>query len=1036
MKFFVERPIATVMFYLASLILGVYSFMGTPLEIAPREDYPRVDIQAAWPGVSPDVIYGLVTAPLEEAAAAVKGVSKLNSESLRGVSRISLEFNRGADIEFSTLALREALAEIKARLPHPVSPVIQRFVPEDFRVRPFLRLMVSGQMPGEELRGILKDGIERELGSAAGVASVEISGGREPEIRISADPDKLQALKIHPDMINRALGQNLRAFAAGRIRRGGREHILKVRGPVQTIRNLPGTIVSHSGTLPVKISDFARCGRPAESTTVINRHNGRPAVMVTILNNKRVSALKTAREVKRKLARLKRELPPGLSFKIVDDEAAEIGKALGRLGLLAAAITGLVFLAVFILIKRIKPSLLILSSIVFSVVITLNLAYLVRISLNMLTLGALALGFGMFVDNSIVVFENILRLREKGSPPLEAAVRGSREVLKPVLISTLTTLCVFFSFPFFQGRLRVYYLPLAVVMASALTASFCVSFSLIPALSPFLLNIKRARREAARSSVCARFIRYLLGRRAGTLLIAAALLAGSFRWFEANVERGEFFHWHASERLAVSIRMPPGADIRQTDEAARKFEDKALETAGEKEVHSTVTADLAFISIDFAPRLESTVLPYALKEELIGLSARFAGLSIGIYGFDSQGYYAGAEDQSFSDSGISISGYNLKKLRGLAADLENSLRSNPRTRGIRTVASRPGSRRTDSPEYVLRLDRNAARIFRLDLPSLYSHLQAFLPGRLEAPLRAVIEGQHMDISLKFPGADSLTAAGLLDSRIPSGDGRVLRLKDIFTIEMKAAAGSIARENRRFHQTVVWEYRGSSKAAGAYQQALLAQIRLPPGFHACADEAWKITEEEGAQMKTAMVIALAAIFLILAAFYDSLLQPIYIMSAVPLSMIGVLAGFVIAGYPFDSSAYIGVILLSGIVVNNAILIVDNIGLKRHSGASLPDAVVHGTVERIRPMLMTASTTVLGTLPLLLIDIQAGKRQLWSTLALATVGGFVSSTFLLPAVIPVLCYLGERIRLRAAGSLKASVSRINHRLKSSLFFSRFL
>jgi len=1035
-KFFVERPIATVMFYLASLILGVYSFMGTPLEIAPGEEYPRVDIQAAWPGVSPDIIYSLVTAPLEEAAAAVKGARKLSSESQRGVSRISIEFNRGADIEFSTLALREALAGAKARLPHQVHPVIQRFVPENFRVRPFLRIMVSGQTPVQELREILKDGIERELGSAPGVASVEVGGARESEIRITADPEKLQALRIHPARISRALKENLQGAAAGRIRRGGREHILKVRGPAQTIRSLSGTIVSHSGTLPVKLSDFARTGRPAEAATVINRFNGRPAVMVTVLNNKRAGALKTAREVKKKLARLKNELPPGLSFRIIDDEAAELGKALGRLCFLAAAITGLVFLAVFILVGRIKPSLLILSSIVFSVVMTFNLAYLFKMSLNMLTLGALALGFGMFVDNSIVVFENILRLREKGSPPLVAAVRGPREVFKPVLTSTLTTLCVFFSFPFFQGRLRVYYLPLAAVMASALTASFIVSFSLIPALSPFLLKIKRARGKTAGSPVCARLIRHLLGRAAGTVLITAALLAGSFRWFEANVERGVFFHWHAKERLDVSIRMPPGADIRQTDEAARKFEAKAVEAAGEMEVHSTVTAEMAFISIDFPARLESTGIPYALKEELIGLSTQFAGLSIGIYGFDSRGYYAGAETQVFSNSGISVSGYNLKKLKNLTADLENSLRSNPRTRGIRTVTDRLASRRTDSPEYVLRLDRSAARLFSPDLPLLYSHLRTSLPGRLEAPLKAVLEGKRMDISLKFPGADALTAADLLDSQIPSGDGKGLKLGDIFTIETIAAAGTIARENRRFHQTVVWEYRGSAKAAEAYQKALLAQIRLPPGFHARADEVWKLTEEEGSRMKTALAIALAALFLILAAFYDSLLQPLYIMSAVPLSMIGVLAGFVIAKYPFDSSAYIGVILLSGIVVNNAILIVDSISLKSHLGASLADAVVHGTVERIRPMLMTASTTVLGTLPLLLIDIQAGQRQIWSTLALATVGGFISSTILLPAVIPVLFYHGERFRLRVAGSLKAAVSRIGRRLKSSLFFNQFL
>ena len=405
-------------------------------------------------------------------------------------------------MEFVNLALREAVAHARARLPYGVRPSIQPFVPEDFRVNPFLSLTISGDHSLQEMKALLKDRLEFGLGAVKGVSRVDVSGSSYPEVRVVFDERRLKTLDIQPYQVNVAINEHLRIYPAGRIRKSGRELIFKMTGSVRSLDDLGRTIIGRSGNVPVRLTDVAEIRQARAEALSINRINGKPAVMLTVLKEKGADTLKVAREVKRRLEAVKAALPGDLVFKTVDDESAEFVKSLRHIELLAGMVTILVFLMIFIVLRRFVPSFLILSSFAFSVVVTFNLIYLLKIPLNMLTLGALALGFGMIVDNSIVVFENILRLKEKGVEPVQAALQGAREVFVPVLASTLTTISVFFCFPYFQGRLKIYYLPLAFVMASALLASLLVSFSLIPALSPALLTVGERRRPGKRRDGC------------------------------------------------------------------------------------------------------------------------------------------------------------------------------------------------------------------------------------------------------------------------------------------------------------------------------------------------------------------------------------------------------------------------------------------------------------------------------------------------------------------------------------------------------
>lgn len=1011
MKICVERPIATFMIFLVLAVLGFYSFLHIPLELAPKEEYPQLEIMTVWSGVSPEIIQAEITSPLEEKVLTVKGVRKVSSTSSIGQSSITLEFNQKTNMEFARLALRERIAQLKSQFPYGVRPRIEPYVPEEFRIKPFLHYTISGDYSLQELRDMVKDKMEIGLGSIKGVSDVEVTGGSDRLLLVELNEEKLKTLNIHPYEIFNRIQERTRIYPAGKIQKGKQEFLIKVSTPVQSWKDLKEIIVSKVGGIPVRLEEVAYIRPSFSDIYYINRINGQPTIRLVVHKERGMSTLKVAREVNKKLKEIKRSLPSDLVFRVVDDESQEIMKALKELYLLVIIIVSVIFFLVLFVLKSGKPSFLVISSIAFSVLITFNLIYLFKISVNMLTLGGLALGFGLFVDNSIVVFENILRLKEKGLAVKKAAVQGAKEVFLPVLASTLTTMSVFFSFAYFTGRLKIYYLPLALVISSALSASLVVSFTLIPALSPyFLMEKRKVQKERFRNLFqfsISRLIRYPVV----VILIVGGIFYGTYKWFRSEVPLGEFFRWYSEERLLVSIGMPPGTDISITDEVVAKFEKKIMEKSYEKEVNSSISSERASIVISFPPEIEHSFHPYILKEELIQLATNFAGISIGVYGFDPQSYFTSYATGTYYDSRITFNGYNLKKLKEITSSLEKELLRNPRIKEVRTVSSRYGWWRIESYEYILKIDKEKLKKFNVNPSYLYFYIASTLQGRVQYPLKALVGAREEEISIKFPEAVRVDLKELQDILVQTNTGEFFRLGDISTIEEWPIAGSIDRENQKFQQTLMWEFRGPYKAADNYRKALFERLELPPGFSASLEDTRWMTREEMGQIRFAIIFSLVIIFMILASLYESLLQPFFILLAVPLALIGVFIAFIIAGFPFDSSAYIGVILLGGIVVNNSILLIDNMNLKKRKGSELKEAVLQGAQERIRPIFLTTSTTVLGMLPLILIQLEGGQRQIWSSLALSAVGGLISSTFFILAVIPIFFYYGEMFRKRA-------------------------
>jgi len=579
-----------------------------------------------------------------------------------------------------------------------------------------------------------------------------------------------------------------------------------------------------------------------------------------------------------------------------------------------------------------------------------------------------------------------------------AALEGPRQVVVPVLASTLTTVIVFFTFAFFQDRLRVYYLPLAQIISLALAASVFVAFLLIPPLAARLDFRCRPQPEGTGRRGYLGLLHYPLF----VLLPVAGLLVFSWLLFQKNVDFGRFFSWYERQRLYVSLALPEGSEFADTKRTLLEFERIAQEKPYAKKVNCQITENRASLEITFPPAIERSAAPYQLKQELIAQAANMAGVGLSVYGFDTEGYHHSLDYGSFYPYSIQLRGYDYAQLLRLAGELRRSLLLHRRIKEV-SIETEPGFYGGAERKYFrLRPDWQALKARGLSPRELVSLLRSLI-ARRSGDGQLVVGEREYPLDIRFRQGEGLELTDLLARELRLPGKTPFRISEVLAVEEQRLRGGIARENQEYVAYVRWDYLGSPKAGARVQKAMFANLTLPPRFKKIEEEeSWAMKDEEKVQLTWAMGSAVLLIFLILGVLYQSVGQVFLIMLAIPLSLIGVFLAFVVAGFPFDSTAYVGVILLFGIAVNNSIILVDHLNFTvKTSGLPLRQAIARGAYERIRPIFLTTVTTVLGALPLVL-STKSGESDIWSALALCTVGGLTSSALLVLLVLPV-CYL---------------------------------
>jgi multidrug efflux pump subunit AcrB len=574
-------------------------------------------------------------------------------------------------------------------------------------------------------------------------------------------------------------------------------------------------------------------------------------------------------------------------------------------------------------------------------------------------------------------------------------------------------------FVYLQGELRVFYVPLAIVVGMSQFAALFTSFSFTPALGARLLGGMTAWRGAApapagtlppmpppsfSTRLYGGLIHWTMAHPWTTVLVTLLMFGGSFYVFRENVTRGRVWgggFGGGSSYLAINMRLPRGEELERVNELARFFEDR-LKTMPEVERFVTnVYTERASTLVYFPEELEHTGIPEAIKVELFQYSLEWGGAEVRVIGYGPSFYGGGGSPPNYN---IKILGYNYEKTREIAEDLGKRLTAFSRVRDIDTNSS-GGFQRDKATELVLDVHRERLAMHELNTRDLVARVNAAVRGRTSGQT-VRLDGEEMQLSVKLDGYDTMDMHQLNELMIATPSGSAVRLGDVATIRERQVLNMVIRENQQYQRIVAYEFRGPQKLGDRTRDGVIKATELPPGYTIEGQQLWSFSAEDQAQIYGIMIVSIILIFMVTAAVFESLKLPLCVLLTVPMALIGVFLVFFYTGATFTREAYVGVIMMGGVVVNNAILLVDHINqLRRKYSLALADAVFRGTVERVRPILMTSFTTILGLLPLVLFS-QSADQNIWNALGYALIGGLSSSTILVMAVTPALYMIFER------------------------------
>ncbi len=1036
----VRRPVATAALYVALLALGAWSLALIPVELLPEVEAPRLTVRADWRGASPERMEALVTAPLEGAARRVGGVRSVSSVSRaddRGLgarSEITVRFAPDTRMEFARLELRERIAALRDELPPGVGRIdVEPYVPDELQEesRPFLSWRLRGPYTFARLGEVADRELRPELLALEGVSEVRVVGGRRREVSVVVDPHALAVHGLTLADVRASLDDLSELRAPGAVLLDGRRTALAVRTRAESVAQVRELTVATGAGERVRLGDVARVEAVTSEPTSYFRIDGQPAVSVHAFRRSGTNGVRLADRLRARMGELEGRLPAGVGVALDHDGSEEIRHQLGDLRLRALASAAVILLVLSLFLRSAGSVLVVFGSIAFSVLAAVNLLYLGGFTLNTLTLAGLAWGFGLVVDNSIVVLENVWRRQQGGEAPAVAAREGARQVALPVVAATCTTAAVLVPFLTLQGELRAWYVPLGWAVGLSILASLLVAFTLVPSAAarlrgagqggaapspPPMAGVGGGRGgsdeggkagdggvgpagDARRPPLYVRAYRALLGAAldhpAVVLLVCLASLGGSWWLFDRHVTRGVRWadFWGQDTYISIRITYPRGAGLERTDRLVRTFEEKLSTLPEVARYESRVHPSFAHIRVTFPPELETTPVPVAIKERMVAYSHGFSGPEVRVYGYGPSFYGGGASPPNYS---LELFGYKYLMLQEIGESLARKLEGMTRIRDVDPDAAGRWYRSDRAVEYVVRPDRTALAARGLPVEGLLSHVSASVVGATGAG-RVYVGGEELPLTLKLRGWRDLDVRGLREARVPSPGGGEARVGDVASVEERDVLSEIRREDQEYRRSVAWEFRGPRKLGDLVRDATLETLELPPGYRVELEDRRTWSEEERGQVWWAVAAAVGLLFVVTATIFESLAAPFVVLLTLPLALIGVFLVFFYTGATFTRTAYIGAIMMAGIVVNNAILVVYHVGELRER---LPrrEAILRGTLERVRPILMTTLTTVLGLLPLILF---AGSQDenVWNALVLATVGGLLSSTLFVLTALPV-------------------------------------
>ncbi len=1024
-----RRPIGTGALYAALLLLGLAALNDLPLALNPDLEYPEMSATIAWEGASPEQVEALVTSRIEGEAQQLPGAREVSSMSGRGFGQVNVAFERGTRMDRAEILFRERLTMIREELPKGVSPpTIERTLPPEMQQGSFLILQLAGPRTPEALKTILDEQVKPRALAVPGVAGVEVYGGADREIRVDLKPEAIERGDVDVPRVVAALERaGARTNAGSRVFCAHRLPVV-IERPEVTAAELGAQIVGGTATAPLRLDHVASVQDTWARPRSLSRLNGRPSVALVLEREAGTNLIRVAEQSRELIEEIRATLPAELTLRIVHDASESIRKELDVLGRRAAFSILCIFLVMVVAERRLRAPVVVLASVLFSAVITFLLFRAAGLGINLITMSGLALAFGMSVDNSIVLLETVSQ-RTRGRKSLLRTLAASREVMFPLIAATGTTAVVLTPFLYMTGNLRDLYLPFVLAICLSLTASLGVALTLTPLLSRWALAPRRARRSATggrretalpvaadaaaatppaapRPSLVNRFyepvLAWTMHRAPLFIALCALIFAGSVWVFVEKVPRGSIFGGGRDTTVRVYLGFPPGTDIERTNEAVLMFENAVLDDPFYKKkfitrVESMVREIQGGIVVRFPAAVNGTTIPGAVKDKLVAIAATMSGCSVSVSG-EGPGFSTGNADVSAFYT-LTLRGPDYPRLGELAEDVGRRLARNGRVRDIRTNASSWIS--DDAVELNLVPDRERMSELGISMRDLVDVLQPSISGQLARRKLRGTAGE-IDGRVAMAGGESTSPAELASVISRGSGGAPVRLGELMSVGEKPVQTEIRRNRQQYMRMVTFDYRGPSRVGNTFVQSFLDGTQFPPGYTIEEGAGVFLTRKEETQILVGIAAALVLIYMVSAALFESLLLPFTAILTVPLSFVGIALTFWAIDMKFDRTAYVGLILLAGVSVNNALLLVHRAGtLLRRSGDGHA-AALRAAGERFKPILMTTATSVAGLVPLAW-GSEPGAAESWKTLAISAGAGLVASAFFSLTFLPCLFFL---------------------------------
>ena len=1017
----VERPIFTIMIVLIVLILGGLALSRLPVDLMPDITYPTLSIVTDYGNASPEEVEQLITRPIEKAVAAVPGVQSISSESSEGNSDIDISFNWGTNLDAASSDLRDRLDRVIANLPDDAGrPTLRKF---DLAATPILELGVTSKLPPLQLRQLIDNQIQYRLERVPGVAAINVRGGLVREIHVNLDPEKIKALRLPLNQILTAIKASNINLPAGSVTSGNNEINIRTPGEFRNLEELRNSVILERGGTTITLGQIAKVEDSWVKITRYTRVNGEQSVQISI--NKQ-SGTNTVAVSKAALAEVKKINADITQAKLtpIMDSSVYIQRSIDNVG--SSAIIGgiLAILILLVFLRNLKSTAIISTAIPISVVATFGLIYFSGFTLNMMTLGGLALGVGMLLDNSIVVLENIYRLRETGMNLKEAAIKGTEEVAAPVLASTLTTVVVFLPLIFVRGISGVMFKQLAYVIGFSIICSLITALTLVPMLSSRLLTLvdptKRPHESfdkrmfhalgAFLTSIENKYKQLLhlaLNHRLTTVISASTLLVCSL--ILIPFVGSELMPASDEGEIRVNIEMAAGTKLDITYGVMRKAETIVRKAVPEiKNIVCTsggggwgaASSNTGSMRISLVPQSKRQRSSDEVCQQIRKILGSLPGAKVRVQSTTNLMIFRQLQN-SAGRLEVNVRGNNLETGAKLARQIQKVVES------VKGVTDTNISRTTGSPEQLVMVDRQKAAEMGLTVEQIGQMLQTVLSGSKAGNYRE--GGKEYAILVQVDEKDKHSLDEILNLTLTNSSGNPIVLRNVVTVKSGEGASNIERQNQERVTAV------SANISGRDMGSIIGDIRIklrdvaiPPDFAVVFGGDYAEQQKANRELLIGFILSLILVYMVMACQYESLRDPFVVMFSVPFAVIGVVLLLFLTKTTFNIQSYIGCIMLGGIVVNNAILLVDTMNLlRRRDGMLVRDAIEEAGRRRLRPILMTACTTILGLIPMAIGIGEGGEVQ--APLARAVVGGLISSTLITLVFVPVVySYFEEKSR----------------------------